>query len=261
MLPRALLTSKKFKVPTVCKLEFTTLALSVGPEISAALALTIIPVSKAPLPTKKLAFILPITEAAPLTTTSPPVIRLPPVTLPVARTTPPASRLLPRMLPVALTCPAVLRLPPTTLPLTLKLVRTPTVSRLELITLALSVLPIMALAGALDVTPVSKAPLPKNKPLDTTLPDALTMFAAIVPRTVAPVPLTIITLATLALLMLIVESSSMLMLLVPLAMPVNPPILYSSVKFKLVFSNAVRNGSPSPSLATFPTLITCCTIN
>ena len=223
--PSALLTIKLLREPRFCKLELITLALSVGPEISAASALTMIPVSCRPLPTKKLAFMLPTTDTAPLTATSPPVFKLPPVTLPVARTIPAASRLLPRILPVAEICPLDLRLPATTLPPTLKLVNVPTVCKLELITLALRVLPTISLAGALEITPVSSAPLPTNSPLDTTLPDALMMFAAIVPSTVAPVPDTIITLATLALLMLIVELLRICILLVPLVIPVNPPIL------------------------------------
>ena len=50
--PRALLTFKKFSVPTVVKLLVVTLALSVAPVSKAALELTEIPDSWLPLPIK-----------------------------------------------------------------------------------------------------------------------------------------------------------------------------------------------------------------
>ena len=136
----------------------------------------------------------------------------------------------------------------------------PTVVNELVVTLELNVFPTSALAGALEVTPVNCEPLPINNPELVILPVAVIMLAAVVPSTVTPVPETTTTLATLALLMLITLLSMMLMLLVPFEIPDTPPILNSSVKFSLVLINAVRSGSPSPSLATLPTLITCCVI-
>ena len=123
-----------------------------------------------------------------------------------------------------------------------------------------SVFPDSVFASVVEVTPVNWLPLPMNNPVETTFPTALTTLATVVPVTLTPVLVTTTTLATPALLMLITPSSKMAILLDPLAIPVIPPILNSSVKLSLVLMNAVRNGSPSPSLATLPTLITCCTI-
>ena len=46
-------------------------------------------------------------------------------------------------------------------------------------------------------------------------------------------------------------------LLVPLAIPVIPAVAKSWEKLLLVLPNAVRNGSPRPSLGAVPTLIIC----
>ena len=147
-----------------------------------------------------------------VTATSPAVVKFPPVILPVADTIPPVLKFDAKIFPEAVTCPAVRKLPALTLPATDKLVSVPReVKKLE-VTFALSILPTIAFAGALEVTPDNNAPLPRNNPPDTMLPVALIMPLPVNnPFNVAPVPETTNTLATLALLILITPSSTMLM--------------------------------------------------
>ena len=153
--PRALLTTRLLRLPTVCNELLTTLAANKLPVNRAALELTTNPLSPAPLPTKALAVTTPLLVILPVTLSCPEVVTLPPVILPVAARSPTVLMFCPRILPEALIAPAVLKLPPCTFPVTLTLVNIPTEVKLEEVTLELSVLPVISAAGALDVTPVS----------------------------------------------------------------------------------------------------------
>ena len=205
--PKALLTTRLCKLPTVCKLLLTTLLLSVDPVSSSAL---LVPppatlLNKPPSPIKKPAVTLAAVLIPPTADTMPRVVRLPPDTLPAALSTPPVLRFSPTMLPDAVITPGVLRLPPVMLPVTAKLVKVPTVCKLLLITLLLRVLPVICEAGALATTPVSWDPLPKKNPAVVMFPVAVICVLAVKrPCTVAPVPDTTSTLATLAELILTV---------------------------------------------------------
>ena len=192
--------------------------------------------SPAPLPTKLLAIIVAPDVMLPVALTCPTVLKLAPFTLPVAFKIPPVFTFVAVTLPAADTMPDVSMLPPVTLPVTARLPRVPRVVKLEVITFELSVAPVISAAGALATTPVNCDPLPINNPPAVMFPVAeIVVFAKNVPFNVAPVPDTTSTFATLAALTLTVESSKMLILLVPLAIPEIPPILYNSVKFELVF--------------------------
>ena len=124
--PRALLTTKLLRLPTVCSELLTTLAANKLPVNNAALELTTNPVSPEPLPTKALAVTTPLLVILPVTLNCPEVVTLPPVMLPVAAKSPTVAIFCPRIFPAALTVPAVLKLPPCTLPATLTLVNMPT---------------------------------------------------------------------------------------------------------------------------------------
>ena len=150
---------------------------------------------------------LPKTVIAPVAAILPLVLMLPPVTLPAALTSPLVTKFCPATLPDALIVPVEIRLPPVVFPLTVNEVKVPTLVKLEFNTLELSVFPVICAAGALDVTPVSWLPLPINNPPEVMLPVAeIVVLASRVPCTVAPVPDTTNTLATLAALTLTVES-------------------------------------------------------
>jgi hypothetical protein len=71
-----------------------------------------------------------------------------------------AIKLPPDTFPVDETCPTVRILPPWTLAVTLKLPNVPIVVKLLVVTLELSVAPVIKLAAGLDTTPVSADPLP-----------------------------------------------------------------------------------------------------
>ena len=81
--------------------------------------------------------------------------KLPPVTLPAALTSCPAFTVAAAMSPAADTAPGVTKLPPRTLPVTLSVPKVPTVVKLLVVTLELSVVPVISAAAATDVTPVS----------------------------------------------------------------------------------------------------------
>ena len=80
---------------------------------------------------------------------------MPPVILPVANTAPPVVNEPPATVPPALTAPLVFKFPPVALPLTVNAPRVPTVVKLDVVTLALSVVPVISAAGALETTPVN----------------------------------------------------------------------------------------------------------
>ena len=114
-----------------------------------------------------------------------------PVMLPPALIMP-AVIILPAVtLPVAVTRPDVAKLPETVLPDTLKLVRVPTLVRLENNTLLLRVLPVRLPASTLvAVTPVNCDPLPMKK-LPVTLPVAeINPAVRMLPPVTVPVELT-----------------------------------------------------------------------
>ena len=94
------------------------------------------------------------------------------------------------------------------------------------------------------------------------LPVALTAeFANSVPRTVAPVAVTTITLAVTPLDMVIGPSTTGIDTFeTPLATPETPPEISKTAKFSLMMSKASLNGSPVPSFAVLPVLICCSTM-
>lgn len=256
--PRALLTAKEFKVPTLVKLLVVTLELSVAPVNSAAEVVAVTPVSALPLPTKYAAVTLPALVIFPVADTWPAVVRFPPLALPVAIMALVAIKLPPVTLPVEETCPTVRRLPPCTLPVTLRLPKVPTVVKLLVVTLELRVEPVIKLAAGLDTTPVRADPLPTNLPLVTMLPVALIMpFPVNNPCRVAPVPDTTNTLAVPLLLIFTVLLVITWTFELPFWIPVTPPIPYSSVKLLLQISKASRKGVPVPSLAVLPVSMYC----
>jgi hypothetical protein len=61
----------------------------------------------------------------------------------------------PATVPPALTAPLVFKFPPVALPVTVNVPRVPTVVKLDVVTLALSVFPVISAAGALETTPVN----------------------------------------------------------------------------------------------------------
>ena len=175
---------------------------------------------------------LPEVVILPTEVIAPAVVKLPAETFPVALTTPPVLMLSPPTLPEALIVPVAMKFPPVVLPVTARFTRFPTVVKLEKNTFELSVFPVINAAAGLETTPVIKLPLPSKKPPAMMLPVAeITEFASNVPVTVAPVPDTTSTFATPVELTLTVESSTMLILELPLAIPETPPMLYNSVKF------------------------------
>jgi hypothetical protein len=90
------------------------------------------------------------------------------------------------------------------------------------------------------------------------LPTAVTLPDVVMAKKFAPELVKIPTLFTPSTLTVTLPlAAGMITLLLPLAMPVTPPVAYNSVKFSLVFINAVRMGSPKPSLGEEPTLIIC----
>ena len=155
----------------------------------------------------------------PTALTCPPVVTLPATMLPVALTIPPALTLRLITFPDELTVPVAMKFPPVVLPVTARFTRFPTVVKLENNTFELSVFPVINDAAGLETTPVIKLPLPSKKPPAMMLPVAeITEFASNVPVTVAPVPDTTSTFATPVELTLTVESSTMLILELPLVM-------------------------------------------
>ena len=205
--PRALLTTKLLRLPTLCKKLAVTLALSVVPVIKDALVVAWMPVNKLPLPTKYVPAMFPALLILPATLTMPPVLMLPPATLPVALTIPTELRFCAMTLPAAEIAAPLMMFPPLTLADTVKFPRVPTVVKLDVSTLELRVVPVNKLAAGLEITPVSAEPLPINKPPATTLPvaDKIPLLTNC-PVTVAPVPDTTNTFATPVLLIRMVES-------------------------------------------------------
>ena len=182
-------------------------------------------------------------------------------TLPAADTAAELLRFWANTLPDADTRPEVPMLPPVTLPVTVKLVSVPTEVRLLLTTLLLRVLPVSKSAAGELVTPVKRLPLPRKNPAAVMLPvEEICELAVSVPSTVAPVLDTDSTLCTPRLLILTAPFCTMVILELPLAIPVAPEMLYSSLKLSLHISNAVRIGVPLPSLGALPMLIICCAI-
>ena len=121
----------------------------------AAFELTVNPDNPDPLPTKNPAVIVAGVVTLPVTHICPPVFKLPPVTLPVANTAPPVVNALPATVPPALTAPLVFKFPPEALPVTVNDPSVPTVVKLDVVTLALNVVPVISAAGALETTPVN----------------------------------------------------------------------------------------------------------
>ena len=157
ILPEAM-TWKLFSCPACNITPFSRYMLNVASAVSHPMS-PVLPVAPAVLTYNKLArTLLPV--MLPPALIMPAVIILPAVTL-----------------PVAVTRPDVAKLPETVLPDTLKLVRVPTLVKLEFNTLLDSVLPINALAKMLvAITSVNCDPLPIKK-LPVTLPVALTLPA------------------------------------------------------------------------------------
>ena len=185
----------------------------------------------------------------------------PPVTLPAALTPEPALKLLPITLPDALICPLAAVLPLTTLPLTARLPRVPTEVKLLNKTFALNVFPVSNAAAPVETTPVNCDPLPMKNCPAVMLPVAeIAELPINVPVTVAPVEVTAITFAMPCGLINIAPLFKMLILLVPFEIPLTPPRLNKVVKLLLVLVNAVRRGSPAPSLAVAPMLIISCDV-
>ena len=68
---------------------------------------------------------------------------------------PPVVNAPPATVPPALTAPLVFKFPPVALPLTVSDPSVPTVVKLDVVTLALRVVPVISAAGALETTPVN----------------------------------------------------------------------------------------------------------
>jgi hypothetical protein len=100
----------------------------------------------------------------------------------------------------------------------------PTVVKLDVITLELSVEPVSKAAAGDDNTPVNKLPSPTKNPPAVILPTAeIAVLPTNVPLTVAPIDVTVTTLATFETLMKIEPLFTIAMLLVPLEIPETPP--------------------------------------
>jgi hypothetical protein len=80
---------------------------------------------------------------------------------------------------------------------TATLPKVPTVVKLDVVTLELSVEPVINAAAGADNTPVNKLPSPRKNPPAVILPTAeIAVLPTKVPLTVAPVDVTVTTLAT-----------------------------------------------------------------
>ena len=177
-----------------------------------------------PLPIKYAPLTLPTPLIAPPADMSATTTTLPPVTLPDALTFNPALKFVPATSPDATTAPGVNILPPRTLPVTLSMPKVPTVVKLLVNTLELSVFPVISAAAATETTPVNCDPLPrKNCPAITLPTELIVVFPTKVPVTVAPVAVTVITLAIPCGFIKIAPLFNMVILLVPFEIPDTPP--------------------------------------
>ena len=167
---------------------------------------------------------MPVALTVPPALILPTVMILPPVTSPVALTLFTAEILPPSTLPVADITPLVRKLPACTLAVTATLFKVPTVVKLEVVTLELSVDPVISAAAGDDKTPVNCDPLPMKNCPAMTLATAETLPVPVkTPVTVAPVDVTVITLATFDALINMEPLVKMVILLVPLEIPETPP--------------------------------------
>ena len=108
--------------------------------------------------------ILPAVLISPVALREPLVIKFPPVMSPVALRAPVVFKFCARTLPDALNAPEVVIFPPVMLPVTTRFPSAPTVVKLEVVTLALRVLPVIKAAGELALTLLIKLPSPINLP-------------------------------------------------------------------------------------------------